>query len=791
MKLSYQWLQDWVEFDATPQDLAEQLTRGGLEVDGLEPLGAGLEGVVVAQIESAEPHPDADRLRVCQVKGDSDVRTIVCGAPNAQAGLKAPLATLGATIPNGLTIKRAKLRGVESEGMLCAAAELGLDGDGAASSGLMALPADAPVGTDLKTYLDLDDVVLDVDLTPNRADCLSVLGMAREVAALTRGRWHPPAIEPIEPVATPSVSVSVSAPNDCPVYMARVISGVDASRPSPVWLKERLRRSGVRPISVVVDITNYVMLELGQPMHAFDAQALDGGIQVRRAHSGEPLQLLDGQSVELDDDCLVIADQSQAVALAGVMGGADSAVGEHSDTIVLESAWFDPAIVAGRARRFGLHTESSHRFERGVDPTLQRQALERATGLILEMAGGQPGPVAEAVASEHVPLNQPITLSIGHVNRVLGTAFSAETVTDALSALGMACEPIDHDTLQVTAPNARRDIAVAVDLIEEVARLVGYDALPSKPPGGGLTLKGHPEDQIPVQALRHTLMGRGFQEVMGWSFVGADRGGFNGLPAHPLELANPLSQEQSGLRSTLLTSLLDIAQRNRARGWQDMRLFEVGHVYAPDSEHNRLGLLAMGRAFPEHFDQPDRAFDFYDLKGELEHMAQRHGLGEVSFVPTREHAWLHPGQSAEVVRGEASVGWLGRLHPQLAEAMDLKSNTFVAELELAQWCQGAKPCHRPVSRFPAARRDLAVLVPDSAPGGAVLDVVTQAGGERLEQVILFDLYQGDGVEKGFKSLGIGLIIRDNSRTLTDDDVDAVTERVVARLGEAFQARLRG
>jgi phenylalanyl-tRNA synthetase beta chain len=405
MKLSYQWLKEWVAFDASPASLAEQLTRGGLEVDAIEHLGEGLEGVVVAEIEHAEPHPNADRLRVCQVKGDSEPRTIVCGAPNARAGLRAPLATLGATLPNGMTIKRAKLRGVGSEG-----------------------------------YLNLDDAVLDVDLTPNRADCLSIQGMAREVAALLKGRFSPPSFDEAKVVSEATVPIAVSAPEDCPVYLARVISKVDVNQASPLWMQERLRRAGVRPISVVVDVTNYVMLELGQPMHAFDAEALAGGIEVRRAQPAESLTLLDGQTIELDQECLVIADHAHAVALAGVMGGADSAVGEGTETIVLESAWFDPAVVAGRARRFGLHTESSHRFERGVDPTLQAHALERATALIVEIAGGEPGPKLEACAPDHRPGTATVELSVGHVNRVLGTALTLEAVQAALEALAMTCQ---------------------------------------------------------------------------------------------------------------------------------------------------------------------------------------------------------------------------------------------------------------------------------------------------------------------------------------------------------------
>lgn len=788
MKISLNWLKEWVEVSMDAQALADRLTHAGLEVDSVQSLGEGLQGIVVAEIIEANPHPDADRLRVCKVAGDTAERTIVCGAPNARAGLKAPLATIGTVMPGGLKIKPAKLRGVASEGMLCSASELGLADE---ASGLMELAEDAPVGQTLIKYLDLDDFIIDIDLTPNRADCLSIRGIAREVAALTGAPHHPidPAI--VEPSVDDVMMAEVVAQIDCPKYCTRVIKGVDVRAKTPTWMSERLRRSGVRSISPVVDVTNYVLLELGQPMHAFDQAKLNERIEVRRAKQGETITLLDQQTIELDEDCLVIADATKPIALAGIMGGLGSAVGEETHNIVLESAWFQPATIAGRGRRFGLHTESSHRFERGVDPSLAVVALERATALILDIAGGVAGPIHEVTYESALPKPVVVELSVSKLNRLLGSELTIAPVSRILTSLGMQVEPLGGDRLSVVAPSARQDIGQDVDLIEEVARLIGYDALPTQAPSGFIDLHPPSEQTLTEQRLRGYLAARGFQEVMTWSFIPADTSDPVGAVLPGRMLANPLSQEQSLMRPSLLPGLLDVAGRNLRHGRFDLRLFEVGHCFDAESESQRLGMLLTGKRHPEHFDMPDEAVDFYDLKGEVEQLFAGLQSVCVRFVTGASHAWLHPAKSALIESSGEPIGFIGQLHPTIAQRYDLKKNTFVAELLVSEISTLTMPQHGLLSRFPSSRRDLAVVLAETTEAQAVLDAVKSAGGERLERAVIFDVYQGPGVEKGLKSLGIGLIIRDNSRTLTDQDVDAVADDVLGALTQAFDARLRG
>ena len=790
MKVSLNWLKEWVSIDQSPEEIAHTLTMGGLEVDEFGSLGEGLEGIVVAKIESAEPHPDADRLRLCQVSGDSEIRQIVCGAPNARAGLIAPLATIGTVMPNGMKIKPAKLRGVASEGMLCSASELGLGEGAEASAGLMELPSDATIGQPLIEMLGLDDVVFDIDLTPNRADCLSIRGIARDLAALADVPFHPPSFSVTEPNIDRQVSAHVEEIEDCPVYMTRVIEGIDVGAQTPLWMSERLRRCGVRPIAPVVDVTNYVLLELGQPMHAFDAERLSGDINVRKARSGEKLRLLDGQVIDLESDCLVIADQKEPLALAGVMGGEDSSVTETTKTIVLESAWFNPACIAGKARRFGLATESAHRFERGVDPSLQLQAIERATELICQITGGDVGPVW-TFSHEKVPLNQPIHLTVAEVNALLGTALSESEITEKLLALGMEVDTVQSDVLSVVAPNARRDMTQSVDLIEEVARLVGYDHLPSHPPSGELTLTAPSETEVPEAVFRADLIARGFQEVLGWSFIPRETNNPDGSVIGGVELANPLSQDQALMRPTLLPGLVSILTRNLRFGAGNQRLFEIGHCFGINSEHPHLGLAMMGGRYDSHFDQTNALVDFYDLKGEIEALFAAKQMKELRFVTGADHAWLHPAQSATIELNGHVVGYLGQLHPSLARQHDLKKGVMLAELTLDRCQIRALPKYQALSKYPASRRDLALLLPDEIEAGQVMEVIYSSGGHLLEESIIFDLYRGDGVEKGFKSLGIGLIIRDNSRTLTDQDVDAVADAVMASLAQTFGAKLRG
>jgi phenylalanyl-tRNA synthetase beta chain len=791
MKISHRWLGEWVDSGLSAEAIAERFTLAGLEVDSIEPVAPPLDGVVVAEIVSVEPHPDADRLRVCRVVGDSEERTIVCGAPNAREGLKAPLATLGTQLPGGLKIKPAKLRGVGSEGMLCSEPELGLGED---ADGLMALPADAPVGQPLAAYLGLDDSIIEVDLTPNRADCLSVRGLARELSAITGESVNTPRIDEVAAESDRGVVISLDAAADCPRYVGRVIEGIDVTASTPLWMVERLRRSGIRSLGPVVDVTNYVLLELGQPMHAFDLDRIEGGIRVRRAQRGDGITLLDGQKVEPDDDTLLIADHQRPLAIAGVMGGEDSAVGESTRDILLESAWFEPATISGRARRLGLSSESAHRFERGVDPALQRLAMERATRLVVEIAGGRPGPVIEALESDRLPGASRVALRPERLNRVLGSDLGVDAIEAILLRLGMEVHRAG-DVLEVVAPTARRDIEIEADLIEEVARIYGYDRLPTRHPGGEIVVKAPVEAQTDERSLRQQLAARGFQEIMAWSFVSQAELDALSMGEGAQPLANPLSREMAVLRTSLLPGLLSVAVRNLRRQIASQRLFETGHCFrsGADSfeEAWRLGLLMTGDMRPEHFSGKPRRVDYYDLKGEVEYLLAFNALdGEIGFEAA-ELPWLHPGQAARLTIDGEQVGWLGQLHPALADDLELDQAVFVAEFDGRSISARRLPEHHDSGRFPAVRRDIAIVVSDEYPAASLIEAVREAAGGLLENCVVFDQYRGEGIESGFRSLAIGLILRDVSRTLKDREVDALLETVLADLESRFGAKLRG
>lgn len=791
MKINHQWLKDWVATDLDAPGVAELFTLAGLEVDQCTPVAPPLDGVVVGEILAVEPHPDADRLRVCRVAGDEIERTVVCGAPNARAGLKAPLATLGSVLPGGTKIKPAKLRGVASEGMLCSEPELQLGED---ATGLMELSPEARTGQTLTACLGLDDHVLEIDLTPNRADCLSVRGLARELAALTGATLAGPVIEPVPAAIDDAVDITLEAPEDCPRYLGRVIRDIRVDAPTPLWMVEALRRCGIRSLGPVVDVTNYVLLELGQPMHAFDQARLSGGVRVRRARPGERMVLLDEREVALDPDMLLICDQDRPLAIGGIIGGLDSAVRAQTTDIVLESAWFHPASIVGRARRLGLATESAHRFERGVDPNLQRLAMERATALILDIAGGQAGPVMEAAEPGSLPPSVEVRLRPGRVNRILGTELSDQQIVSSLERLGMAVEPAGGDYL-VRPPSARRDIDSEVDLIEEVARLQGYDRLPSRPPGGQLRLAPVGEAQIPETLLRRQLAARGFQEIISWSFVSERDLARLALAENAQPLANPLNRDMAVLRTSLLPGLLKTATANFRRQLDNFRLFELGSCFlsGPEgfAEPHRLSLLMTGRICGEHATGAQRALDFFDLKGELEHLFGLNRVqGQLRFDRSRQ-PWLHPGQGADVYIDDQCIGSLGQIHPALADELDWSSPVFVAEIDADRIRLSSIPVHQRGSRFPAVRRDIAVVVPEDTPAGDLIDELRRTGGDLLETCVVFDEYRGSGVETKCKSLAMGLILRHVSRTLTDEEVERRMNRMVDGLAQRFGARLRG
>lgn len=792
MRFSLNWLRQWVPGDADADHVAARLTGAGLEVDQVVPLGTALDGVVVGRIIECQPHPDADRLRVCQVDfGTAAPVQIVCGAENARVGLTAPLATIGSLLPNGMKIRPARLRGVESQGMLCSGPELALGQD---ASGLLELDDMLVPGTPLAEALGLPDYVIEVDLTPNRADCLSIRGLARELAAIDDLVCIEPEIVEVPAEIDRFASIDLQAPDDCPRYLGRIIEGLDPAARTPAWMRERLERSGLRSRGPGVDVTNYVLLELGQPMHAFDADRIDGGIQVRRATGNESLVLLDGQEVTPNPDVLLICDHARPLALAGIMGGADSAVAQGTTRILLESAWFNPATIIGKGRRYGLATDSSHRFERGVDPLLQRTAIERATALILEIAGGRAGPVVEAVVPEQLPAVQEIVLRLARVNQLLGTSLDADQVERILVRLGMAVQT-DGDSFTVKAPSARMDLTLEIDLIEEIARLVGYDLLPSLAPGGRVQITLESERQADLRRIRHGLEARGFQEILTWSFVADEELRRLGLGEHSQALANPLSQDLAVLRTSLLPGLLRTAGVNLRQQQSRLKLYEIGHVFTAAEqwdERRRLGLLLVGAAEPEHWSGCRRDFDFFDIKGELEQLLACLGHSESEIRIRRDRFdWLHPGQSARLERDGESIGFVGQLHPAIAAALDIGPAVFVAEIDLKPLQLKKLPQFHSVSRFPAVRRDLALIVPEDVDSDQIAAVAASSAGNLLENCNIFDVYQGKGIDSGYKSVAIGLILRDVSSTLTDSTVDTVIHRVVDNLQHACNARLRG
>lgn len=791
MRISEHWLREWVDFPGSTEELAHRLTMAGLEVDAVEPAAPEFDGVVVGEIVACEPHPDADRLSVCRVvAGEGDPWEVVCGAPNARVGLKAPFARVGTTLPDGTRIERAELRGFASEGMLCSARELGLSEDAA---GLMALPEDAPPGMDLRDYLALDDRVIEVELTPNRADCLGMAGIAREVGVIARRAVTWPGVEAVPAQSDARFPVSLEAPAECPRYTGRVIRDVDARAETPVWMRERLRRAGIRPLSIAVDISNYVMLELGQPMHAFDLDRLRDGIRVRPARGGERLELLNGQTVTLEPDTLTIADASGPVAMAGVMGGEPTAVTAGTRHIFLEAAFFAPPSITGRARRYGLHTDSSHRFERGVDPRRAHVAVERATRLLVAIAGGVPGPTVVTELEDHVPGAPSVAFRPGRCEALLGAAISRDEMRDILERLGMAVTG-DGDTWTVAAPSWRFDIAREVDLIEEIARIHGYDALPPARTPAPLAMPERPEGRLSLRRLRRLLVDRGYQEAITYSFVSPELQQRLDPDAEGLALANPLSAELAVMRSSLWPGLVRALQHNRNRQAGRVRLFESGLAFrgrlANLAQRPRLAGIASGERWPEQWGVPAEALDFFDIKGDVEALLALTGEPERYRFEPAAHPALHPGQSARILRDGAEAGWAGALHPALVRDLDLDGAVYVFELDLERVGEARIPAFREVSRYPAIRRDLAVVLPESVSAGALHDCVAASVGESLRELVLFDVYRGRGVADGCKSLAIGLILQDSSRTLTDTDVDAVVGRVVARLREELQAELR-
>ncbi|MGI9213633.1 MAG: phenylalanine--tRNA ligase subunit beta [Methylococcaceae bacterium] len=791
MRFSEAWLREYVNPELDTSRLVHQLTMAGMEVDSVEPVAGVFEGVVIGEILETTPHPKADRLRVCRVAaGLTEPLQIVCGAPNARPGLKAPLALEGARLPGDLHIRPTRLRDVESFGMLCSARELGLEED---QGGLWELPSDAPTGMDIRQYLTLDDQIIEVDLTPNRADCLSILGIAREVALLNELECKPVTAEAVGVSIPDTLPVRVQAPEACPRYLGRLIRGVPADAVTPLWMRERLRRSGVRTLGLVVDVTNYVLLELGQPLHAFDAGHLEGGITVRRAHTGEMLALLNGETATLHDDTLVIADDRKALALAGIMGGSESAVTATTTDIFLECAFFTPSDLMGKARRHGLTTDSSHRFERGVDPDIQVLALNRATSLIQHLGGGQAGPVIEVTESRYLPVRNPVSLRADRIRRLLGLELDASIVADILTRLGMKTESTDSGW-SVTPPSFRFDVSIEADLIEEIGRVYGYDRLPRRALSLNADMRPASETRLDANRLKDVLVDRGYQEAITYSFVDPAWQTLIDPEQPPLPLKNPISQDLAVMRTSLWVGLLGAALNNVNRQQSRVRFFESGLRFLQDdqilNQTPALAGLALGTALPEQWGEVARPVDFFDLKADVDALLALTGHTEQCDYVAGRHPALHPGQTAEIKTGHTRIGWLGMLHPAVGKRLGFEQNVYLFELCLESLLARTLPRFHSLSRFPSVRRDIAILVDDTITAGAIRLCVGAIRHSILRQVSLFDVYQGQGVAPGKKSLALACLFQDEQETLTDARVDEALAEVLARLQQECGAELR-
>ncbi|MEL6722219.1 MAG: phenylalanine--tRNA ligase subunit beta [Pseudomonadota bacterium] len=793
MQFSEAWLREWVNPPISTAALADQLSMAGLEVDAVTPAAPPFHGVVVGEVKECEQHPNADKLRVCQVDVGTDTLTqIICGASNVAAGLKVPVALPGARLGADFKIRKTKLRGVASLGMICSAAELGL---AESSPGILPLADDAPVGEDFCTYWALDDTCITVDLTPDRGDCLSLRGIAREVAALNELPLTEPPVVEMPAQDTTQVAVHLLAPQACPYYTCRVMRGINRQAQTPHWLQERLRRSGLQSVSPVVDVTNYVMLELGQPLHAFDLAQIQGEIQVRYAQAAEQLTVLSGADVILQPDTLLIADQHGPLALAGLMGGAESGVSATTEDVLLEAAFFTPRALAGQARRYGLHSEAAHRFERGVDPTLPALALQRATELLQDVVGGVPGPVVETRVDDALPVSPVTSLRRAQIGRILGIDLADDVVAAMLQRLGMQVTPV-AEGWQVIPPSARFDLALEVDLIEELARLYGYDRIPAKSGVAPPVVSEQTETEADMVQAIQALVARDMQEVVTYSFISPELAQQFAPEVPVMRLQNPVAQSMSVMRPGLWPGLLSTIQYNLARQQPRIRIFEQGRVFRREADgsvqqDDYLAAAVCGPVAETHWNAEDRPVDFYDLKGDLEHL-----LGVISdrtklrFVSS-EHPALHPGQSARLVSDveEKTLGWIGLLHPQLQEALKIP-RVFVFELDLAGLPPSPLPAFTPVSRYPVIRRDLAFSVDRDCTWQQIRDLVAQTAPDMVCDIRLFDVYTGDQIAQHQKSLALRLTCQAATSTLEEAQVDAVCTDITQALAARFAATLR-
>ncbi|EKO3929447.1 phenylalanine--tRNA ligase subunit beta [Vibrio fluvialis] len=794
MKFSESWLREWVNPAVTTGELTHQITMAGLEVDDVLPVAGTFTGVKVGHVVECGQHPDADKLRVTKVDvGEEELLDIVCGAPNCRQGLKVAVATVGAVLPGDFKIKKAKLRGQPSHGMLCSFSELGIDVE---SNGIMELAEDAVIGTDFREFLALDDVTIDVDLTSNRADCFSLRGMAREVGVLNRADVTEPSVAPVAPAIDATLSIEVKAPAACPRYLGRIVKNVNVQAQTPLWMQEKLRRCGIRSIDPVVDITNYVMLEQGQPMHAFDLAKIDGGIVVRLAEQGEKLTLLDGSEAELNADTLIIADHNKALAIAGIFGGEHSGVSTETKDVLLECAFFAPDHIRGRARSYGLHTDSSMRFERGVDYALQHAAMERATQLLIDICGGEVAPVVAAESDADLPKPNTVALRRTKLDNLLGHHIADADVVEILQRLGMTVETT-AEGWTATAPTWRFDIAIEQDLVEEVGRIYGYDNIPNQAPAAALNMNLHKEANLPLKRVRDLLVDRGYHEAITYSFVEPEQQKLIVPDVEPLILPNPISADMSAMRLSLIQGLLNTVVHNQKRQQPRVRLFEQGLRFIPDQAAENgmrqepiLAGVISGTRGEEHWNLETATVDFFDLKGDVEAILELTANGKAYSFAAAKHPALHPGQSAAIVLDGKEIGVIGTVHPELERKFGLNGRTIVFEIEWSAINTKVIPEAVALSKFPSNRRDIAVVVDDAVASGDIVNACLEQGGEFLKDAKLFDVYVGKGVEDGKKSLAIALTLQSAERTLEDADIAGAVEAIVAHVSAKFGATLR-
>ncbi len=794
MKFSECWLREWIDPAVSSEVLAKQLTMSGLEVDSIETVAGVFNGVVVGQVIECEPHPNAEKLRVTKIDtGDERLLNIVCGAANCRPQIKVAVALPGAVLPDGIEINVTKLRGELSEGMLCSFAELGMVCD---QEGIIELPADAPLGCDIRQFLNLNDSAIEINVTPNRADCLSIMGVARDIAAVNQTVFVESDIPVVAVTTRHSLPVHVEAPQACPRYLARMVKNINPQAVSPLWMQEKLRRSGLRAINPVVDVTNFVLLELGQPMHAFDSEHIDGQIIVRLARDAEELTLFNGVTVRLDADTLIIADEKKALAMAGICGGKHSGVHQETRNVLLECAFFHPLAIAGRARRHGLHTEASLRYERGVDPQLQYKAIERATALLTDICGGQAGPITDVTTEAALPRRITLSLHREKLDRLLGHFISDQQVNDILYRLG--CKITEQgNRWQITVPSWRFDLAIEEDLIEEVARIYGYDNIPGQPVKANLMIASHPETDLSLKRIKTLLVDRGYQEAITYSFVAPGLQALLHPEAKPLRLPEPISADMSEMRLSLLTGLLGAVVYNQNRQQNRIRLFESGLSFIPDNtveqgvrQNVMLAAVMTGNRYEEHWDLASQPVDFYDLKGDLEAILEASGrFSEIAFR-AESHPALHPGQSAAIYLRDEYVGFIGTIHPELENRLGLNGRTVVFELRWDKLSGRQLPMAGDISRFPANRRDIAIVVAENIIAGDLLAELKKVSVNQLVGINLFDVYRGCKIAEGYKSLAISLILQDTTRTLGEEEIASTVEKCVEVLRQRFQASLR-